>query len=439
MAKKSIKKYRDDLFDEEVDLYSNDSYDEEYDSVDEYDEEYDEDYDEDYEVYEDDVEDISRNDNNGSGSRKPSRSSKSKRRKKKGMGTNGRLGIILVVEFVVLALMAAVYIQLWAKDKLSKINYVELDRNDLAINESIGDRYHTIAIFGVDSRDSESLAEGTRSDCIMIASIDKNTKKIKIVSVYRDSYLQIADGSGLVTKINAAYSFGGPQLAIKSLNTNLDLAITDFVTVNFTSLTMAIDDLGGVDINVEEDELPVLNSSITEQIGVTGINSDGVFETGLLHLNGTQATAYSRIRSTGLGDITRTSRQREVLSQMMIQAKKANLRTIDKTLDDVFPYMSTSLDEDDLIELAKELVKYDLGNEAGFPFSYYPYSHQTKGAILVPASLTYNVTALHNFLYDDVSYTPSSTVQGISDSIQNETGVGVQEVDIEAIKNPPEQ
>lgn len=435
MAKKSIKKYRDDLFDEEVDLYSNDSYDEEYDSEEEYDEE-------DYEEYEDELEDEYEVDNSNprNNSRAPkATSSKSKKRRKKGMGTNGRLGIILLFEIIVLGLMAMVYIQLWAKDKLSKINYVELDKNDLAINSSIDENYQTIAIFGVDARDSETLAQGTRSDCIMIASINKKTKNIKIVSVYRDSYLQIADGSGLVTKVNAAYSFGGPQLAIKSLNTNLDLAITDFVTVNFTSLTKAIDDLGGVDINVEEDELPVLNSSITEQIGVTGINSEGVFETGLLHLNGTQATAYSRIRSTGLGDITRTSRQREVLSQMMIQAKKANLKTIDKTLDDVFPYMSTSLDEGDIIELAKEIARYNLGNEAGFPFSYYPYSHQTKGAILVPASLSYNVKALHYFLYDDANYTPSATVQGISDSIQGETGVGVQEVDIEAIKNPPEQ
>ena len=192
----------------------------------------------------------------------------------------------------------------------------------------------------------------------MIVNINNETKEVRIVSVYRDSYLEIENESPVTAKVNAAYAYGGPQLAMKTLNANLDLQITDFVTVNFLGLTKAIDDLGGITVHVEEDELPVLNMAVAEQISVTGIYSDGVFTTGDLLLNGTQATAYARVRSTDQGDITRTERQRYVITKMFEKAKSSDLSTIDNIIDDVFPEIATSLTEDEIKELLAKIKEY---------------------------------------------------------------------------------
>lgn len=357
----------------------------------------------------------------------------SNNKKKKSMSSNAKWGIALLVEIIVLILLVVLYAGHYINNKLGKVNRLNLDKEDLAINEGANEAqkgYRTIALFGIDTRDASQLGEGNRSDSIMIASINNETKEVKIVSVYRDTFLEIEDGSGLTSKVNAAYSYGGPKMAIQTLNANLDLEITDFITVNFLGLTKAIDDLGGITVGVEENELQVLNLAITEQINVTGIYSDGVFTTGELLLNGTQATAYARIRSTDQGDITRTERQRDVLSKMVAKAKSSDLKTIDSIIDDVFPEVMTSLTDDEMKSLAKAIFDYKLGDTVGFPLAYSPVSHPSKGAILVPANLTANVSALHKFLFGTENYVPSQTVQNISNSIQNETGVGEQAVEI---------
>lgn len=342
--------------------------------------------------------------------------------------------VALFAEIIILGLLIVAYSLYYVDSKIEKINKVEIDEEDLAINEELDvtnqENYKTIALFGVDSRDVTNLGQGTRSDAIMIASINNETKEVKIVSIYRDTLLEIENDSGITAKVNAAYSYGGPQLAIKTLNANLDLQITDFVTVNFLGLTKAIDDLGGITVHVEENELPILNLAITEQIAVTGIYSDGVFTTGDLLLNGTQATAYARIRSTDQGDITRTERQRDVLSKAFAKAKASDLATIDSVIDDVFPQIATSLTEEEIKALAKAVFEYQMGGTVGFPFAYTPTTHETKGSIIVPADLASNVSALHEFLFGEVGYVPTSKVQGISSSIQNETGIGAQPITV---------
>ena len=264
----------------------------------------------------------------------------------------------------------------------------------------------------------------------MIVNINNNTKEVRIVSVYRDSFLEIESDSSITSKVNAAYAYGGPQLAIKTLNANLDLQITDFVTVNFLGLTKAIDDLGGITIHVEDNELPMLNSAIAEQISVTGIYSDGVFTTGDLLLNGTQATAYARIRSTDQGDITRTERQRDVLSKMFQKAKSSDISTIDNIIDDVFPEIATSLSKDEIKELAKSVFDYQIVDTVGFPFAYTAMTHETKGAVLVPADLSANVSALHGYLFNETGYVPTANVQNISAEISSETGVTEQPITV---------
>lgn len=353
------------------------------------------------------------------------------KKKKKRMSANAKWGIAFLVEVLLLVLMVVVYVGIYLNDKFEKVQYHEINEEDLSINEGANEAqkgYTTIALFGIDARSNTSMKEGNRSDSIMIASINNDTKEVKIVSVYRDTLLEIEDGSGLTTKVNAAYAYGGPELAIKTLNANLDLNITEFVTVNFLALTKAIDDLGGITVDISSGELAVINLGISEQINITGIYSDGVFTTGSQLLNGTQATAYARIRSTDQGDITRTERQREVLSKMIAKAKASDLSTINNIIDDVFPNVCTSISKSDMVNLAKSLFDYQMGDTVGFPLAWSPVNHPSKGSILVPADLSANVTALHEFLYGTAGYTPTQTVQRISGTIQGETGVGAQEI-----------
>lgn len=343
-----------------------------------------------------------------------------------GISSNAKWGIALIIELIVIVGLILALVRSYVHNKYNLLDVQELNKEELSINEGVNEDqmkgYTNIALFGVDARDS-SLGAGNRSDAMMIASINNDTKEVKIVSVYRDTLLEIPDEDGAFSgKINASYAYGGAKRAIQALNTNLDMNITDFVTVNWEGLTRAIDAIGGVPIHVEENELEMLNACLTEQISVTGIYSDGVFETGLITLNGAQATAYSRIRSTDQGDITRTERQREVIMAVMEKAKSSDLATIDNVIDEVFPYLSTSMSESEMIDLAKNVRSYKLNKTAGFPFQFQYFSSDVKGSCIAPEDLTGNVSALHRYLFGLQDYTPTTSVQRISNALSNETG-----------------
>ncbi|MCR4845267.1 MAG: LCP family protein [Eubacterium sp.] len=349
-----------------------------------------------------------------------------KRRKRK-KNTNLRWGIALIVELIIIVFLGYGIIKTYVHSKYQKFEHVkDIAKEDLDINAGADksmDNYTTIALFGIDARDS-SLGRGSRSDAILLASINNDTNEVKMCSVYRDTLLQVTkeDGSTLTTKINAAYAYGGPELALQTLNKNLDLNISEYVTVNWEGLTRAIDSLGGVTVHVEENELDTLNGVLAEQIQVNGIYSDGVYDTGYVVLNGAQATAYSRIRSTDQGDITRTERQREVISAMLSKMKESDLSTINKIIDEVFPYIGTSITEDQMYELAKGVFSYELKESVGFPMAWQFYSTEAKGSCIAPEDLTENVITLHKFLFNTDNYTPTTTVQTISTQITAETG-----------------
>ena len=347
-------------------------------------------------------------------------------RKKAGMSANAKWGIAFLIEIVVMFFMVVGYFFFYANRKLDNINRPtnwDDSKENLDINEDANEAqkgYRTIALFGIDSRSTTSMAEGNRSDSIIIASINNDTKEVKLASVYRDSLLQVDYDGGITTKITHAYAYGGPEMAVRALNANLDLEITDFVTVNFTALAQAIDDLGGITIDVREAELEMLNACITEQIGISGEYSDGVFSAGTQLLNGTQATGWARIRSTDQGDITRTERQRTVIAKMIQKAKSSDLSTINDIIDDVFPNIYTSLTKKELMSLAKDMFDYNLGDTIGFPMAYAPVTTDAKGAVLVPADLTTNVSALHEFLFGTQDITPGSvSVLGLMNDTEN--------------------
>ena len=358
-----------------------------------------------------------------------------KKKKKRGLSSNAKWGIALFVEFVVLMLMIIGYAYYWAGHKYEKVQILEIDEEQLAINDGANEDqkgYTNIALFGLDARDT-SLGAGNRSDAIMIASINNDTKEVRIVSIYRDTLLEIQDGSGVTAKVNAAYAYGGPELALKTLNANLDLEITEFITVNWKALTLAIDELGGVVVHVEENELPSLNQSITEQLYSIGGYSEGVFETGELRLNGTQATAYARIRNTGQGDITRTERQREVLSAMITELLKSDMKTINNMIDLVFPYIYTSITKDEMYDYVADIFEYKMTETIGFPIAFSLPMHETKGSLVVAADLESNVSALHYFLFGTENYEPTQNVLNISAAIDREVGTVKQDIDYSAI------
>ena len=297
----------------------------------------------------------------------------------------------------------------------------EIKTNDIAVDaEENMKGYWTIAIFGVDARDN-AIEKSTNSDVIILCNINRDTGEIKLVSVYRDSYLNIND-SGSYTKINQAYFVGGPKQAVEALNRNLDLQIQDYMTFNWKAVANAIDVLGGVDIELSNAEFYYINSFITETVKATGIGSHQLTHAGMNHLDGVQAVAYGRLRLMDT-DYARTERQRKIIAQAFEKAKKADFQTLYVLIGTVFPQVSTSVWVDDLVSNAKNINKFHLGETTGFPQARGDANMGKKGAVVVPATLESNVIQLHKFLFDDEAYTPSETVKKISAKISSDTGI----------------
>lgn len=330
-----------------------------------------------------------------------------------------RRRILFVFEFVILLILCGV---LWVMAKLDKLQTGE-QIGDLAINdiesEEIGG-YKNIALFGIDSRDG-TYEKGARTDCIIIASINNKTKEVKLVSVYRDTYLK--QGEDKYTKANAAYASGGAEAAIQMLDTNLDLDITEYVTVDFSAVTSAVDLLGGIEVEITDAERVHLNNHAIETAKVTGVKTTKIKEAGLVTLDGVQATSYTRIRQTEGDDFKRTERQRLVIEKIIEKAKETDLGTLNDIIDEVFPKVSTNLSAVEIIKLASDIRAYELGDTRGFPFDYTPKKMGKSGECIIPTGLSQNVTQLHEFLFAGEAYAPSGTVETISDIIVEKSGV----------------
>lgn len=314
---------------------------------------------------------------------------------------------------------AAVYVAA----QWSKIDRQEVKADDLIINQEVmeqnknidlGEGYTNIALFGVDSRDG-SLGEGNRSDMIIVASLNNETKEIKLASVYRDTLLNLSEGT--YQKCNGAYSYGGPTMAINMLNMNLDLDIEDYVTVDFGAISDMIDQLGGVEITIKDEELEAFNKYVTETARVAGKEAHKIDKAGTYLMDGPQATTYARIRSTAGGDFTRTERQRIVIEKAVEKIQKADLLTINSIINEVFPQISTSFTLQEILYYAQAYSQYKLVDNTGFPFEKTTDTISGLGSIVIPQDLTDNVSQLHQFLFGDAGYTPSATVSSISDTI----------------------
>lgn len=327
---------------------------------------------------------------------------------------------VLVIELVILCVLGAVAFGMF---KLDKLNHTVFNEDSILNNGVNQEGYKNIALFGTDNRAGET--SGVRSDCIIVASINTNTKEVKMLSVYRDTMLQQADGT--YDKANSAYATGGAEAAINMLNKNLDLDITDYVTVNFLALADAVDLLGGIELDLTEEEVVHMNNYCVETSEITGKDYERIEPevAGTYQLNGVQAVSYARIRYTAGGDFERTSRQRLVIEKLVEKAKSANLGTINKVIDAVFPEISTSFSSTEIIGLAADVFNYELGENSGFPFT--PETPESipgySGSYVVAAGLADNVRQAHEFLFGDEDYEPTEVVRGISDELSEMTGI----------------
>lgn len=360
-----------------------------------------------------------------------------------------RRKVLFILEIIVLLLfIGGLYVYGQISAKLDKIDIQETDlqEQDIVTNDQAPQMtgYTTYALFGLDHRSKNEKLNTENSDTIIIASINNDTKAVKLVSVYRDTLLNVKDDT--YSKANAAYALGGPAQAVNMLNTNLDLNITDYVSIDFDALVTVIDCLGGLDIPLSYAEIVHMNNYCVETAEETGKSytpvelpepkpedQEAIF--GTYHLNGVQATSYCRIRYTASLDMGRTERQRRVIQMIVDKAKKAGLSTIFDIMDQVFPMVKTSVSKTEILKLIPAMIGYCIDETTGFPQDY--KFATVKGSVIVPITLDSNVLKLHQFLYGNTNYTPTQDVLNKSAQIAAIVGGGQVQDTAPAVTDAP--
>lgn len=339
------------------------------------------------------------------------------RRKKRGFASwsfGKKIGAVLGGTFLAVAVIGMVILA----SKMNKLKSVKLNTDKLNISDEVQheEGYTNVALFGLDSREND-LGKGNRSDTIMIASLNNDTKEVKLVSIYRDTLLELDDGS--YNKANAAYAFGGPEGAVSLINRNLDMNIEKYVTVNFNALVDVIDAVGGLDLELTHDEVVHMNNYCVGTSKVTGKSYEKIEPEveGTYHLNGVQAVSYSRIRYTAGGDFKRAERQRLVLEKIADKVQNMSVGTVNKIIDSVFPQISTNFTLAEMIGYAKNLTKYKLGDSIGFPADNTTDMLNEVGSVVIPDTLSSNVMEVHKFLFGNDGYTVSSTITSVENGI----------------------
>lgn len=354
------------------------------------------------------------------------------RRRKNGRNkwsTKKKVIVGVIVGLLVLIAAAVIGVYAYIQYNLGQMNdhefrasEVENPNISLETKEKMEEGYWTIAIFGLDSRDS-STGKGNRADVIMIVNLDRKTGEIKLASVYRDTYLNLGDDT--YHKINEAYAKGGPEQAVKALNQNLDLNITNYAAFNWAAVATAINILGGVDIDISKAEFYYINAFITETVKGTGIGSVQLKSAGLNHLDGVQAVAYGRLRLMD-SDYARVERQRLVIEKAFEKAKSADLMTLESLVAHMVQMCATNIEFGDIFPLAKNMSKYHLGETLGFPSARGDQRIKigsSRLACIIPQTLVSNVSTLHEFLFGEEDYEPSSAVRSISAHISEVSGM----------------
>ena len=357
-----------------------------------------------------------------------------------------RRKIIFGIEITVLLILSGIlFVYAWINRSMDKMNQDSLDSSQIQINSEVKANTdlsqmsgtQVIALVGVDARGVEGseLAESMNSDTIILCCIDHDKQEIRMVSIMRDTWMNMAkytDEYYEFDKANSAYNRGGPESMLSMLNTNLDFALTDYVTVNFKALADAIDVLGGLDIEMTNAECVHANNYNREVSEAQGVEYEAIpYDEDLgddysevRHVSGALATSYARIRYGGGDDAKRTSRQRIVIN-LMVQKLKQNPTKIPEILDKVMGNVSTSLTKNEILELGMHAVTYTMGTSYAYPFQLC-YGENVVNAlgedVVIPVTLEFIVREMHDYLYTDLSYEPSAAVTEYSDYIARKSG-----------------
>lgn len=357
-----------------------------------------------------------------------------------------RRKIIFGIEITVLLILSGIlFVYAWINRSMDKMNQDTLDSSQIQINSEVKANTdlsqmsgtQVIALVGVDARGVEGseLAESMNSDTIILCCIDHDKQEIRMVSIMRDTWMNMAkytDEYYEFDKANSAYNRGGPESMLSMLNTNLDFALTDYVTVNFKALADAIDVLGGLDIEMTNAECVHANNYNREVSEAQGVEYEAIpYDEDLgddysevRHVSGALATSYARIRYGGGDDAKRTSRQRIVIN-LMVQKLKQNPTKIPEILDKVMGNVSTSLTKNEILELGMHAVTYTMGTSYAYPFQLCDGENVVNALgedVVIPVTLEFNVRELHEYLYPGLSYEPSAAVTEYSDYIARKSG-----------------
>ncbi len=336
--------------------------------------------------------------------------------------------IVFALEIVVLVVMVAVMLKVFEKSEEGPI-LVELptEPDEIEIAPEVQEDpvmkgYWNIALFGVDANNESELIKGGRSDSTMIASINLDTGDIKLVSVYRDTYLNI--GNDYYIKCNTAYHQGGGEQAVMMLNANLDMDINDFVAIGYEGLKGIVDGLGGVYLDVDEQELKHINNyqySIAKVLDIE--DYEEVKTTGRQKLNGLQATAYCRIRYRTGDDFARAASQRELLMAIEERIKEVDFTTLTNVATEAMKHVVSTLTVKDITPYLSEVANYRIVDEGGFPEDSMRTTGNigSKGSSVIPLDLESNVVWLHEFLFDKTDYKVSEKVKEYSAKIKADT------------------
>ena len=359
----------------------------------------------------------------GAYERNKEREEENNMRKKKKMNKGLKIFLIILLVLVIFILGLGVAGYTFVNGKIGKMQKENIDTTAVGINEETKQElkgYRNIALLGIDSR-ADDYGLGNRSDCMIIASINQETNAVKLISVYRDTYVYVTEnGTKRLDKITHAYSYGGAQNTLKSLNEAMDLNITEFVTVNFDAVIAAVDSLGGVYIDIDESEIKYVNDYIDATSESSRVKSSHITHSGRQKLDGVQAVSYTRVRYTAGGDYKRTERMRTVVEAMLSKAKTLNVGQLNSFADTILPKIRTNISTSEIWGLIPKLASFKVTESIGWPYD-------TKGKTLdrwygVPVTLQSNVERLHKEAFEQEDYEASDTVKEMSAAIVKKTG-----------------
>ena len=353
--------------------------------------------------------------------------------KKRRKATKSQIFVRSLIVLVSIILIVLIVAYLFLNNMIGKINFDSSITKDTdlgilsATKEKMND-YRNIALLGIDSQTDDNSTDA-RSDCIMVLSINKKTKEVNLFSIFRDTIVEMDEyGEIQLEKINHAY-YGGAANSIKTINKNFDLNITEYALAHFSTVVKFINAVGGIDIDIDSEELKYINGYIKNVSEVTGEYSNYLYNTGMQHLDGTQATAYCRIRYTSGLEYKRTERMREVLVAGANKLRKMSISEIYNIVNIMLPEITTNIPRDEIINIIPDALSYELKNTFGFPYEKQDIlvqlpKHSTSQSYVAANTLEKSVLKLHQEVFGQENYVVPEEIVNISNQIIDATGIG---------------